>query len=247
MSIKLLGKNPASYDSRTLKLAQYLIKEKLPPLPPKENLYQKVSKFDILGNDQYGCCVVVGAAHTIQTWSANAAREQRMTAQQVIKTYLGLTGGYDTGLDVLAFLKYWRKNPLWGHPLGAYVSIDPRSSYQVQAAIYLFGGVFLGLSLPEYIQDATVWDIKQPGQSGDDEPGSWGGHLVHLGAYGMGNIDYLISTWTDEMPTTKRFVAAYADEGYALLALDWFKADHKSPAGFAYKDLLSDLNRITQA
>jgi hypothetical protein len=245
MVTRKLGKKRAIYDQRTLRLSQYLVKEELPPLPASMNLYQKVSKFGMQGNDEYGNCVVVGMAHAIQTWSANAAREQIIPKEKVIDTYLDATGGDDNGLVVLDFLKFWRKNPLWGHPLGAFVALNPRSMRQLSYACYLFGGVILGVALPEYIEDAKVWDLPDAATRGDTEPGSWGGHCVHLGAYGQARR-FLISTWDEKMPTTAGFVNAYADEAYALLSLDWFTKDHKTPTGFDWKKLRADLDRIAR-
>jgi hypothetical protein len=241
-----LGKLPATRDERNLKMAKYLIPAKLPPLPSACNLYWRISKFGAQGNLEYGDCVVVGASHQVQTWSANAAREQIIPDDKVITTYLELTGGRDTGLNVLAFLNHWRKNPLWGHPLGAFVEINPRSPRQLQYAVYLFGGALLGFNLPVSAKGQVVWDVPRGGAVGDGDPGSWGGHLTHLGAYDReAKVPYVISTWDLMQPTASRFPAIYCDEAYALLALDWFTQDHISPMGFNWKRLKADLQRIT--
>ncbi len=243
-----LGKDPAVKDTRNFKLVNYLIPAELPPLPSACNLYTKVSRIPMQGNDVWGDCVVAnGAARPIQVMSANAAREQIIPDQKVIDTYLSLTGGQDTGLNTLAFLKYWRKNPLWGHPLGAFMEINPRSARQLQYAVYLFGGALLGFNLPVSAQGAAVWDVPKAGAVGDGEPGSWGGHLTHLGAYDRtATIPYLISTWDLKMPTSSRFPTIYCDEAYLLLALDWFTKDHVSPMGFNWAKLKGNLAKIAK-
>ena len=56
--MKMLGKHPAIFDRRTLKLSNYLDIPKLPPLPPESDWFKKVSKFSMAGNLDYGDCVI---------------------------------------------------------------------------------------------------------------------------------------------------------------------------------------------
>lgn len=237
-----LGKLAAVEDKRNLKLAAYLDLPKLPPLPKKDDNYAKLSRMTMANNDVYGCCVVSGAAHIIQVWSSMAAREVILPDKVVLDTYLGLTDGQDTGLSVLPFLNWWRKNPLAGHPLGAFVQIDPAHAIDMQYAIYLFGAVYTGLLLPASAKDQKVWDVS----SGPDaELNSWGGHLTICGAYDQRGR-YVNYTWGEKRSMTPAFTKVYCDEAYALLSLDWFTKDHKSVDGFAYRDLIADLGKITR-
>ena len=221
-------------------MSSYLDIPKLPTLPKADNNYTKISRFTMGGNDKYGCCVVAGAAHTVQVWTSMAANEFIIPDHRIIKSYFGLTNGADSGLNVLEFLKFWRKNQLWGQPLGAFVSINPSNIVQMQYAVYLFGAVFTGLSLPLSAKDQSVWDVPSGGD--DSIPGSWGGHLTICGEY---NANHFINyTWGEKQPMTNDFVKNYCDEAYGLLSVSWFGKNHKSPDGFAYRDLLSDLTRI---
>ncbi|TRZ44517.1 hypothetical protein D4S03_11980 [bacterium] len=240
-----LGKLPAIFDRRTLKLSLYLDVPKLPPLPRESDWFKKVSKFNMAGNTEYGDCTIAGAAHMKQTWTANAGRREIITSDKtVIKQYLNLTGGQDTGLNMLAVLNHWRKTGLFGDKIGAFVSVNPRKNTQMQHACWLFGGVYLGLQLPLSIKNQAIWDIPIGGPIGDGEPDSLGGHCVTCGV--ARSNEYVVSTWGEKQPMTVTFASCYADEGYAVLSLDWFTTEHKSPDGFAYKDLLSDLAKITQ-
>jgi hypothetical protein len=242
-----LGKQPKEEDDRNLKMFRYLVPADLPPLPPNgTDLYQKVSKLGPLGNLDYGDCVVAGAAHQVQVWSANAAREQIIPDQKVIATYLSLTGGRDIGLNTLEFLKYWLHNPLWEHPLGAFMEINPRSIRQLRYAVYLFGGALLGFNLPISAQGQGIWDVPPGGATGAGEPGSWGGHLTQLGAWKPGK-PFTISTWDLKQPTSARFISTYCDEAYVCLALDWFTKDHVTPMGFNWALLKADLQKIKEA
>lgn len=240
-----LGKLPAQYDQRTLKLSSYLDVPALPPLPLESDWFKKVSKFGMGGNDVYGNCVLAGAAHMIQTWTANAGRHEVITPdKKIIDTYLKLTGGQDTGLNMLAFLNYWRKTGVFGSKIGAFVSVNPRKITQMQYANYLFGGVFVGFQLPLSAKEQKVWDVPAGGPVGRGEADTWGGHTVNCGKANMEG--YVIGTWGREQPLTPGFMATYSDECYAILTLEWFNVNHKTPAGFAWKDLQADLQRITQ-
>ncbi len=241
-----LGKLPALYDRRTPKLSAYLDIPKLPPLPEESDWFKKVSKFNMGGNDSLGDCVVCSAAHMIQVWSANAGRREVINPdKKIIDTYLMLTGGQDTGLNMLAFLNYWRQTGVFGNKIGAFVSVNPRKVTQMQYANYLFGGIYVGLQLPLSARGQKVWDVPPGGPVADGEPDSWGGHCVDCGrASGTG---YSVGTWGAKQLVTPAFMATYADEAYAILTLDWFNVNHKTPNGFAWPDLKADLHRITSA
>ena len=241
--MQMLGKTPATYRESTKRLSAYLDLPKLPPLPAESDWFKKVSKFSMAGNDQYGNCVVAGAAHMVQTWTANAGRHETIIPdKQVIDAYLKLTGGQDTGLNMLAFLDYWQKVGIFGNKIGGYVSVNPRKITQMQYANYLFGGVFTGFLLPLSSQNQAVWEVPVYGPVGRGEPESWGGHCAPIGV--TSPHAYTVSTWGVEQPATPGFVATYSDEAYAILTLDWFTVTHKTPYGFAYRDLLSDLKAV---
>ena len=242
--MKMLGKHPAIFDRRTLKLSNYLDIPKLPPLPPESDWFKKVSKFSMAGNLDYGDCVIAGAAHMIQTWTANAGgHEVIIPNKQVVDTYLKLTGGRDTGLNMLAFLNHWRQIGVFGEKIGAFVSVNPKKITQMQYANYLFGGVFAGFLLPLSSQNQAIWEVPVYGPVGRGEPESWGGHCAPIGV--ASPYAYTVSTWGEEQRATPGFVATYADEAYAIISLDWFDVNNKTPTGLAWKDLMSDLKAVT--
>lgn len=242
-----LGKSPAIFSQKTKKLSDYLDYGKLPPLPPGgSDWFKKVNKFNTAGNLDYGNCVAAGAAHMIQAWTANAGRKELVTPdQKVIAEYLRLTGGQDTGLNMLAFLNHWRKVEMLGEKIGGFVSINPRKITQMSYANWLFGGIYVGLMLPLSAQKQKVWDVPHGGPVGDGEADTWGGHCVNAGVVtAKGN--YLVATWGEEQGVTPAFMATYSDEAYAVLSLSWFTVAHKTVHGFMYRDLLSDLAKISR-
>jgi hypothetical protein len=237
-----LGKLPPVYDSRTLRLENYLNVPELPPLPETTDWFAMMSKPPMLGNDEYGDCVVAGAAHMVQAWSANASREHFIPEKKVVQTYLNLSGGADTGLNMLDFLKYWRKTGLDGHKIGAFAALDPKNLTSIRYANYFFGGVYFGFNLPQSIKGQKVWDVPAGGPVGKGAPGSLGGHCVNGGVATPRIIK--VDTWGEEQTCTVNFVGTYADEAWAIISLDWFTKDHHTPSGFYWRELLAALGRV---
>ena len=243
-----LGKDPAVFSGKTLKLSNYLDVPKLPPLPPDgSDWFKRVSRFNVAGNNIYSDCVCAGAAHMRQTWTANAGQYELITPDKdVIAQYLKLTGGQDTGLNMLAFLNVWANKGIFGgDKVGAFVSVNPRKPTQVQYANWLFGGVYLGLMLPLSAQNQSVWDVPPGGPVGDGEADSWGGHCVDMGKVSPTGVS--VSTWGEMQEATWAFLSSYCDEAYAIVNLDWFNVAHKTPTGLAWKDLLADRAALTRA
>lgn len=244
MKLGMLGKQPAVFDERTLRLENYLNIPKLPPLPDTSDYFAKVSKFPMDANDRLGDCVVAGAAHMIQAWSANAGREAIIPEKTIVDTYFNLTGGADTGLNMLEFLNFWRKTGIAGHKIGAFAAIDPKNITSVRYANYLFGGVYFGFMLPRSAQDQKIWDVPSGGARGDGALNSWGGHCVNGGVATPRMVK--VGTWGAEQWATVNFVGTYCDEAFAIISLEWFGKTHKTPTGLAWKELLADLKAVTK-
>jgi hypothetical protein len=101
----------------------------------------------------------------------------------------------------------------------------------------------MGVGLPLSAQEQTTWDLVKGGA--DSAAYSWGGHCTIVCQYDKkGNLYHY--TWGEKIKATPAF-SVYYDEAYALLALDWFTTAHKSPDGFAWQDLKSDLNKLARA
>jgi hypothetical protein len=245
-----LGKTPATPDDRNLKLVDYLVPPQLPSLPDTYDWFKQVSRFGPMGNLDAGDCVVAGAGHMVQTWTANQGHEVIIPDADIIRLYSQLTGydpktgANDTGLNIAAFLKFWRKSGVAGHKIGAYVQVNPHDKNQLAYANYLFGGVYCGLALPLTAQNQQVWDVADPDLTGNAEPGSWGGHCVNLGIHDP--LGYVFSTWGEEQYATRTFVNAYCDEAYAIISQDFLDGNGKAANGFDVDSLTKDLQAVTR-
>jgi hypothetical protein len=206
----------------------------------------------------------------------------------------------DQGGVELDVLNDWRQQTFDGQSLDAYVSIglhdwgesanrvigrsgDRVNSGQnsspghtipdIATAIWLFGGLYIGIELPIRAQTQDVWDVPaNPGP--DDEPGSWGGHAVYVVGYEFPVTTPSLSapplpnqegnsagpspvprvpnpglltciTWGQTKKMTWAWLEKYCSEAYALVSRDWLSASGISPSGLDLAALEKDLEVVT--
>ena len=104
------------------------------------------------------------------------------------------------------------------------------------------------MALPISAQTQQVWSVPPGGPTGDGKPGSWGGHAVPVMGYDSHGLTVI--TWGAPKVMTWQFWAAYCDEAYAVLSMDFLKADPNnpndpvSPNGFDLAALQADLKAV---
>lgn len=246
-----LGRAKPIPDRRTLRLAHYLDVAKL-PTPPPTFLIGAGVKWPMYANDRLGDCTIASAAHMIQGWSKAVGRYRKPTDASVLRAYwqtgypaasTGAAGGpTDDGRTEIAVLNYWRHRGIGADKITAYVAVDRRDHDEVRAALWLFGGLYTGVSLPVSAQGQPVWDVVGDGKTGDSEPWSWGGHAVPYIGYDAGGLTLV--TWGASMRATWAFHDAYTDEAYAILSPDWLDGQGRTIHGFDVKALNADLKAI---
>jgi hypothetical protein len=253
----LLGKKPRAIDPRTLRLARYLTPG-MPP-PPPSVAWQNVSPAGGWGMDSnatLGDCVVAAAAHQIEAWTYNAdpSRPVNVTESQVVSLYRTVSPDND-GVVILDFLRDWRE----GIPLGpgsdallAFAAVNPAVTTEVEQAVDLFGGAFVGLELPNAVVQSpdaltTPWTVPPSGAVGPDwAPNPQNGHCVPVLGYTASELT--VVTWGAVKTASWEFLQAYCDEAYALLsATDWIENGGRSPSGFDLAQLRTDLAAIGPA
>src|SRR5713226_1528187 len=101
-----LGRKGIRTDPRTLRFADYVRPDRLPPIPATSDHTSKVSAWGMLGNDHYGDCVMAALAHGILDYTTYASTPRVPTEQQVVAAYLQLSPS-DQGLVVLDTLNQY--------------------------------------------------------------------------------------------------------------------------------------------
>ncbi len=257
-----LGKLAKRVDPRTLVFSNYLGAGM--PNPPKScgwgwNTNNAVAKnWGVMKNDSIGDCTCAAMGHMVMNWVCNALKgaPKIISDDDILKAYEGVTsppynpvtGANDNGSDLLTCLNYWKATGVGGDKISSYAEIDLKKAIELQRAIYLLGGAYLGVNLPLSVQklgQGQAWDVPKGGPTGDGAPGSWGGHCVDAVAY-LPNGNILIVTWGYTVQVTPAFLATYFDEGYAVLNNDWLNAAGVDHSGFNLAQLEADLTAITQ-
>jgi hypothetical protein len=240
---KRLGKKPVKYDRRTVRMARYIEKRKLPKVPLTHILSKKTMKaFPDLGmmkNDVLGDCTAAGIGHDYQVWTTYGGAPWRPTDAQIVEVYDRINGGRDEGAAMLDALNSVRERGIGGNKIYAYVAIDPQDHDQVRTAHFLFGGIYAGANLPVSAQKQKVWDVTTGNGS---EPGSWGGHAFAVPDYRRKQLG--IFTWGELQMITWEWWDRYTDEAYAILEEDYVGDDARSPQGFSLKRLAEDLRGL---
>jgi len=242
-----LGRKHVKTDPRTLKLGKYL-KDALPGAPSAKDWTKGVPDWGMMLNNVHGDCTIAAAAHAIQVWSANTKGEITLPDALILHYYEKWDGykpsdpNTDGGGVELDVLTNWQKSAFDGHKLIAYADPVFSNLDEIRQSIALFGGVYIGLALPNTAKTQAVWDVVPNG--GDDaKPGSWGGHAVFVPKYDAHTFTCI--TWGELKPMTVAFWKEYVDEAHALLSHDWLESKG-SPAGFDLSQLKADLEGIPQ-
>ena len=234
-----LGRNPSDPDRlrRCLRIADYVNLEKLlPQIPPESDWTQAVKEWGALGNDSYGDCVFAAKAHMIHSMSAAKGRPDPIPEKDVVSLYLKYSPR-DTGYNIEESFRILRKTGMWGHKIWAYAAVDLNNHDLVRAAIYLFGGIDLGVNLPSGWRSARVWDV------GAGRPGSWGGHDIWVPQVKADSV--VCVTWGDEQEMTLRGMDYYCDEAFVCISPDWLAPGGNAPNGFDLTTLRADFLAIT--
>ena len=240
-----LGRKAVVTDSRTLQLARYMTTA-LPAAPVAKDWTKGTTQFGMMLNDKLGCCTIAGIAHAVQVWSANTATEITIPDAQVLDYYKKWDGynpsepNTDSGGIELNVLSSWQKSAFFRHKLIAFVDPPVSNLDLIRQAINLFGGVYIGVSLPLTAQTQDVWEVV-PGSGANSKAGSWGGHAVYVPKYDADTFTCI--TWGALKTMSVDFWNAYVDEAHALLSRDWIDAKG-SPSGFKLEQLQSDLSLI---
>lgn len=240
-----LGRKAIKTDSRTLALRDYLTPA-LPPPPPAANWTKGITDWGPMLNNTHGDCTIAGVAHAIQVWTANTGAIKTIpdpTVQSYYEKWDGYVPGNastDTGGIELDVLNNWQKQGFDGHSLLAFADPKVANLVEIRQSIALFGGVYIGLSLPLTAQTQDVWDVVQKGGA-NARKNSWGGHCVFVAAYDAHGFTCI--TWGQLKTMTVAFWNKYCDEAHALLSQDWLTAKG-SPDGFNQTQLQTDLSSI---
>jgi len=235
------GKHAPKIDYRTLRLKNYFTSSlAAPPISwdvlaavyDRLKVSDPTTLFPMDGNDTLGDCTIAALAHADTVFSGLIGKKKILTKQAVVKLYMNLTHGIDSGLNELDVLNRWQSQPVGGDKILAFATIDAKNHTHIQQAIQLFGGVYLGFQVQENaVQD---FDARKPWTPG---PLTNDGHAVFAAAYDGNGLTVL--TWGNTQKATWAWWDECVDEAYAILSPEAKKAGFAP--GFDFAQLQADL------
>jgi hypothetical protein len=242
--VKLGKLAPKVEPKRRLLLEKYL---RVVPQPPAECDWTcGITDWGMMLNDRLGCCTIAAKAHAIQTWTMNLGCEVTVPDSAILAAYQSECGydpaqpATDQGGVEVEVLNIWRQKGFADHNLFAYADPKPSDRLHVEQSIWMFGGVYIGVSLPLTAQRQEVWDVV----SGDGSaPGSWGGHAVFCPAYTPTGPTCI--TWGGLQLMTWAFWDKYCDESHTLFSYDWLDSSLVNPHLIDKATLEADLLAVS--
>lgn len=203
-------------------------------------------------------CTIAAGGHMIQVWTANSGNvEVTVPDEAIVAAYSGMTRqlyppGWNPddappgpGGGCLGALRYWRHTGIGDHKIDAFVKLDEQKREEAKVAIYLFGGAYIGLALPESAKKQFVWGKgKHPAHASTDKY-SWEGHAVCAVAYTPKEVTVI--TWGREQRMTWDFYERYCDEAYGVLSHDFVTARGETPHHLNLDALIEDVEAIAHS
>jgi hypothetical protein len=193
-------------------------------------------------NDQLCDCVCAGACHQVQDWTGQAGAIV-YPAELDARGMYAAVGGYDgtpetdNGCNMLDALRWWKKTPLAGVTITAYMTVDPTNRAEQLAGLYLFGGLYTGINCPQSALDnQTLWDYVP------DSPNA-GGHCIQYRPVWDGQ-NFIVDSWGQEIPTTPAFNDNLVEEQYVVYSRAQMRPTGLSEAGFNEAALLAALRAL---
>ena len=236
------GRRPAVQDDRVPFLRDLNAAKALPVAPASANWYADLGTLGMLGNDTVGDCVTACFGHATQAFTAYAGDPQIPTTKQAIKLYSDITGyvpgdeSTDNGTVILGkggAMEYWAiKGVTFGDATSkaaAYAQIRMGDDAEwIRQGIALFGGVVLGLNLPENVvaKDEIPFVWNDPGGA------IAGGHCVWLCGYETVADELLFDliSWGAHYRMTLPFLRGTFEEAVAVFDDDFLNAKGVDPA-----------------
>jgi WD40 repeat protein len=238
--LEKLNKFATFLDRQAMKVghptAQLIRPANLPAPPALPIDWAKSLNFPIDGNDIYGDCMMAAAEHADNTFTGNTGTESTFNQSLTVTDYLQLSGG-NNGLNTGQIIGFW-ENGLPGIPAAKIMdalSIDTTDASLVQLAIYLFGGVFFTLNIPDNwyhgFFTGDVWDAPATAD-GNNGHGVWWNGVNTQGQYHL-------QTWGTYGWITPAGVKDCDPGGFVVFSTRWFNAQGIAPNGKSYSDLAS--------
>lgn len=234
-----LGRIQSPPDPRDLRLSPFVERSKV-VLPPATNWNAKSGTPGMYLNDRYGSCTCASlGGHALETWTGNAATRETPTDEQIKRAYFSVSGGVDRGANMRTVLNHCRKHGIGYHRIAAFATVENDSIEEIEQSIYLFGGCYAGISMPNDWQQS---DWQKPTR----KPNPQNGHAIWLRDYDRAKRQFTVPTWGEIRHASYDWILAYLEESYAVISPNWLAGKATAPNGVNLPELFVELGKIAQ-
>lgn len=171
-----------------------------------------------------GDCVVACSGHydLMSNYDEGGVTAATLDGNLAVEDYCKLVGctpaqlfsdpdQYDTGLNISNVLATWQQSGCFGTQIAAYAPVDVSNLNDVKEALYLGGGLIIGVQLPESAEQEfpSEWEYV---------PGSpiLGGHCVLLSGYEPASLFGV--SWGQLIQISWAFFQEYCDEAWCVVS-----------------------------
>jgi hypothetical protein len=205
-------------------------------------------------NDRWGCCTAAASANVIQQQTFYGGHTEAVIPDSAVLREYEVIGGFnpnaggpganptDNGATVPSALAYLKKTGLTGHRIAAYGEVDVTEIAKIKTAIWEFGGVVIGLNLPNsamrQFNAGQDWFVDPADMSID------GGHAVYVCGYNANG--FMLWTWDALWYMDIGFWHSFVEEAWAPVSQYWVDSlTRTDPDGVSLVTLGAEFLAIT--
>lgn len=179
-------------------------------------------------NDRWGCCTLAADANIIQQQTFYGGHTEAVIPDSAVLTAYEVAFGFnpnagppgenatDNGGTVPGSLAYLKKTGMTGHKIAAYGEVAVPEIDKVRTAIWEFGGVSIGLNLPNSAMTQFNADKDWFVTSNHSIDG---GHCVYVCGYNPNG--FMLWTWDKLIYMDIGFWNYYVEEAWAPISTYW--------------------------
>ncbi len=222
--------------------------------PPEVDRGKGIPVIGMHLNDEWGDCTCAASANVIQQQTFFGSHAEWVIPDSAVLAEYEAIGGFnpndgppgnnptDQGATVASALGYLKKTGLVGRKIAAYGDIEVAEHAKIRTAIWEFGGVVIGLNLPNtamtQFNNGQNWTVDLSDESID------GGHCVYVVGYNPNG--YMLWTWDKLIYMTTGFWNCFVMEAWAPISTYWVdKATGEDPDGVDLVSLGAEFLAVT--
>lgn len=213
------------------------------PDPPAQIMDTAEVPFAMFGNDRIGDCTCAALGNSIIAQTALAKGSPVGPADTDVIGFYAAVSGYnplfgtnDNGADEDDVMTRFQQYGLGGYRSDGWANVDPQNYKHVMQARWVYGGLFLGIKLPQSFE--SQFDAGQPITVPWFSP-ILGYHEVYVADYSADGL--FVVSWARRLLVPWAFVRNYGIDAHVAASSAYLQANGTTPGNLSPPQLVSDL------